>query len=134
MKREHIPRRSRAVTGLALPLAGLLTFGLAACQPDLGDPVIRHADWDATPPPPDGGDVDAAVQTANLEDYLPECTPDYYPCPPYGTRRNMVLRNIHMTAANDEAWALADDDGDFSLATLRATGAKLLFIFFTAGW
>lgn len=120
---------------LALPLAGLLTVSLSqsACQPDLGDPVIRHADWDATPPAADGG-VDASGETAALEEYLPECDPDYYPCPPYGTRRNMVLRNIHMTAANDEAWNLADDDGDFSLATLRGTGARLLFIFFTAGW
>ncbi|MDY0000908.1 MAG: hypothetical protein RBU30_06405 [Polyangia bacterium] len=101
------------------------------CGEDLGDPVLRYADWDATLPQSDGGGTNS---NANLAEWLPDCGPGYYPCPPYGTRRNQVLESFDMVAANDEAWELADEDGVFGLVDLHLSGAKLLFVFLTAGW
>jgi len=122
----HIVRRLPLAAGLAL----LLVAPLGSCGGDLGDPVNRQADWDATSP--DSGGSTNSNNT--LADYMPECNEDYYPCPPYGTFRGDTVENLNMAAANDAAMDFADDSGVFSLADLRMTGAKLLFVFLTAGW
>ena len=106
-------------------VATLLTAGAVGCGSDLGDPVLRYADWDATVQDDGGG----ANSNNMLASWLPDCGPDYYPCPPYGTSRRDIVKNIWMVAANDAAWDLADSEGLFSLADMHQSGAKLLFIF-----
>lgn len=115
----------------ALGLAGLGLAGGTGCTPDLGDPVLRYADWDATAPDGDGGGTNSNTM---LAEWLPDCGPDYYPCPPYGNRRNDVLAEFRMTAANDEALAFADAQGILTLGDFHRTEKKLLFVFQTAGW
>ncbi len=122
----HIVRRLPLAAGLAL----LLVAPLGSCGSDLGEPVLRQADWDATSPD-DGGSTNS---NNSLADYMPDCGPDYYPCPPYGTFRGDTVENLNMAAANDVAMDFADSSGVFSMADLRTSGAKLLFVFLTAGW
>lgn len=116
-------------------LAALVLGGLGAtatgCNPDLGDPVLRYADWDATLPEDDGGGTNS---NTSLAQWLPDCGPGYYPCPPYGTRRNEILGSFDMVAANDSARDFADAAEVFGLVDLHLSGAKLLFVFMTAGW
>jgi len=108
-----------------------LCFATAlGCSGDLGDPVLRYADWDAQAP----GDGGATNSNNVLTEWLPECGSGYYPCPPYGTRRGDTVENLLMLAANDAADLMADEDGILSLADLHQSGKKLLFIFMTAGW
>ncbi len=111
----------------------LVAMPLAGCVEDLGDPVIRYAEWDASAPTGDGG---AANTNSNnqLADYVPDCGPDYYPCPPYATKRGGIVENFQMTAVNDAARDYTADGAVLSMADLRGSGAKLLFVFLTAGW
>jgi len=109
------------VMGLAIPLAG--------CQEDLGDPVIRTADWDAQAPGTDGG---TSSNTNNaLAYWQPECGINgAYACPPYGLKRGDVIANKIFASGNLEADLWANEDGVFSLADYYQSEAKLLFVFY----
>lgn len=131
----HMALRTTAAARAWATLTALAVSATLAtapgCGEDLGDPVLRYANWDAALPNDDGG---GSNSNSLLAQWLPDCGPDYYPCPPYGTGRNDVLASFDLVAANDEARDLADADGTFGLVDLHQTGAKLLFVFLTAGW
>ena len=103
--------------GLAQPLVG--------CQEDLGDPVIRSADWDAQPPGTDGGSATA------LSLWQPACGPDaYYACPPYGLKRGDIIENKFLASGNAQSDSWANAEGIFSLADYYQSDAELLFVFY----
>jgi thiol-disulfide isomerase/thioredoxin len=87
---------------------------------------------------PDGGDQeDASVQ----DDAAPQCGPDTYPCPPYGTVPNTVLEDLGFTGWIDE-----NGNGDLADEEYRGWGleyfyqlglageAKFLMLNASAGW
>ncbi len=109
-----------ALVGLALPVAG--------CQEDLGDPVIRQADWDAQAPGTDSGGTNSNNALAYWQ---PECgISGSYACPPYGLARGDVIKNIVFASGNLEADVWANSDGVFSLADYYQSEAKLLFVYY----
>lgn len=123
-------------SALALPLAFGLAVTLAGCQENLGDPVIRYADWDAQAPGTDaqssGTDGGGSSNTNNaLAYWQPECGINgYYACPPYGLKRGDVIQNKIFASGNLEADLWANVDGVFSLADYYQSDAKLLFVYY----
>jgi hypothetical protein len=118
---------------LALAVGALLAPALAACgEEDLGPPVIRYADWDAQAPLSDAFANSNSNNT--LETFLEDCGPGLYPCPPYGIRKNSVLANLEMIAANSYAQDLGNEDGIFSFRDYYQNDTTVLWVFMTAVW
>lgn len=131
MGKHEVPKEMTRRIPIALGLATLwgLTLGAVACQPDLGDPTSRQADWDAQAPDDDGG---GSSNTNNeLALWQPECGIDgFYACPPYGLKRGDIIENKFFAVGNPEAQQWANDDGIFSLADYYQSDAKLLFVYY----
>ncbi|MBI5482097.1 MAG: TlpA family protein disulfide reductase [Deltaproteobacteria bacterium] len=86
--------------------------------------------------------MDAGVQEdAGQDDAAPQCGPDTYPCPPYGTVPNTVMENLTFTG-----WVDENSDGDPLTDPYRTWGldyfyqlgkagqAKFLMLNASAGW
>ncbi|MBU1218481.1 thioredoxin family protein [Myxococcota bacterium] len=68
---------------------------------------------------------------------IPECGPDTYPCPPYGTRRFQVLPDFPFIPVGYFAEDIAGPDGTawmHDIHQLKAEGKKLLMLTVSAGW
>lgn len=64
----------------------------------------------------------------------PQCGPEIYPCPPYGTRKNRVMADVSFLPANDAAEDLAGDDEILNMKDFYSADARLIVIFVSAGW
>jgi hypothetical protein len=119
----------RVPIGITLALALTLAMPVAGCQPDLGDPTTRTADWDAEAPGVDGG---GSTNSNNvLAFWQPECGSDgAYPCPLYGIKRGDIIANKIFAAGNPEADFWSNVDGVFSLSDYYQSDSKLLFIYY----
>lgn len=63
------------------------------------------------------------------------CDSGDYPPPPYGTATCETINDLCFEAANEQALALAGDDGTFSMSDLFADESVVgILLFGTAGW
>jgi len=104
----------------------------SACTEPPPDPVfVRGSAIDG------GVDGDGDVDSGPIgpDDSGSTCTGEEYPCGPYGTGRCEVIADHSFIPANEEAEALAGDDGLLDLHDLFADESITgILLFGTAGW
>lgn len=110
-------------------LAVLAAVSIFGCAEERPTPIfIVGPETDAD------GDADVDVEYPQ-PDEVESCTGDVYPCGPYGNTRCDIIADHAFVAANDQATALAGDDGILSLSDIYADESVVgILLFGTAGW